>query len=60
MTELNVSVCEFKRNTVNNPIEKGFMINEDKLIIDMDGIAVPYPVYSYQVLQHHGCLVLKD
>lgn len=60
MSELNVSVCEFKRNTIDSPVEKGFMINEDKLIIDMDGHALKGLVYSYQVLQHQGCLVLKD
>ena len=59
MAELNVAVCEFKR-TNNSVVEKGFMINEDKLIIDMDGEIVNHMVSSYQVFQHHGCLVLKD
>ena len=52
---MNIVACVFKRQKVT-AWENGVMINGDKVIIDMNGIPVPSPIYDYVLLEHELCI----
>lgn len=59
MKVLNIMSCSFKRYEESMP-EKGILINEGKLIIDMKGEVVADSVWTYHQQPHEFCLNLKD
>ena len=53
-----VMFCKFKRHEKSS-WETGIMINEDKVIIDMDGDVVIYTVYNYKIYPARGAMIVN-
>lgn len=59
MSELSISVCIFRKNKEDN-WEQGVMINDDKLIINMQGEIIRRPIYNYQLRTYKGVMIVKE
>ena len=58
MKTLSVMFCKFKREKKSG-WESGIMINEDTLIIDMEGKAVDKMVHDYHVTPSRGTMIVN-
>lgn len=56
---MRIQTCEFKREE-HSPKEVGLMINEDRLIIDMDGNTVPAPIWDWRLRNELAATVYDD
>lgn len=58
MSKLTVMVCRFRRmNTAN--WETGVIVNENRLIIDMQGEPVPLHIHNYVSYPADGTMVVE-
>ena len=57
---MKANACIFRR-TKGAGWEVGVMINEDKLIVDSNGIPVPYDqMWEYKNQEYLGCFLVVD
>lgn len=59
MKTISVMFCKFKRRNGDDSWESGVMINEDNLIIDMDGNPVKGPVWNHIVQPSSGAMIIN-
>ena len=58
-TRLSIMAVRFRR-TSEDPWETGVIVNENKLIIDMNGHSVEHSIYNYLTRPELGTLILID